>query len=141
MYSWHVSGATLVKCINVKLFTSTTRNLSSSARSKYSRVLDETLVKKIGAWFKQQRTHMMRIYVKQMESIVAIRLTRRLQLMQFYTRMWEEYTFKEFINSWRTIMCRKSRRFLLSSVGVAVYNWDCNRIKDTEIHGYINDNE
>ncbi|KAF7412236.1 hypothetical protein HZH66_001132 [Vespula vulgaris] len=92
--------------------------------------------KRIDLWFKEQSTQVAKACTRQCEFIVAQRIRRSIQIFHLYTKIWDEVVLKEIIKSWRTRVIRNSRKFLVGTVGVSVYNWDLERISDEEVNSY-----
>lgn len=92
--------------------------------------------KRIGVWLKEHRGRVAEACTQQFEFIVAQRVRRSLQIFHLYTRIWEKTALKEFMKSWRNRAFRNSRRFIASSIGVTMFNWDRERISEKELNSY-----
>ncbi|XP_033324643.2 stAR-related lipid transfer protein 7, mitochondrial [Megalopta genalis] len=92
--------------------------------------------KRISVWLKDHSGRVAQACAQQFEFIAAQRIRRSLQIFHLYTRIWDEVALKEFIKSWRNRAFRNSKRFLTSSIGVAAFNWDRERISEQEISSY-----
>ncbi|XP_076651276.1 stAR-related lipid transfer protein 7, mitochondrial [Halictus rubicundus] len=92
--------------------------------------------KRISVWLKEHRGRVAEACTQQFEFIAAQRVRRSLQIFHLYTRIWDKTALKEFMKSWRNRAFRNSRRFLTSSIGVAVFNWDRERISEKELNSY-----
>lgn len=90
--------------------------------------------KEINLWFREQSKQVSRACRRQFEFITAQRIRRYVQIFHLYTRIWDEVALREFIKSWKL---RVPRNFLLSSVAITMYDWDHERITDTEINKYL----
>lgn len=86
-------------------------------------------------WLKEQSGQIAEACTKQFEFIVAQRIRRSLQIFHLYSRIWDEVALKEFIKSWRNRMLKNSRHFLMSSIGITMYNWERERISEDELNG------
>lgn len=92
--------------------------------------------RKIGLWVKEQSVQVAEACTRQFEFIAAQRIRRSVQIFHLYTRIWDEVALKEFIKSWRHRVARNTKRFLMSTVGVTMYNWERERISDEEVNSY-----
>lgn len=92
--------------------------------------------KRISVWLKEHSGRVAEACTQQFEFIAAQRVRRSLQIFHLYTRIWDKTALKEFMKSWRNRAFRNSRRFLTSSIGVAVFNWDRERISEKELNSY-----
>lgn len=91
--------------------------------------------RRIGLWFSEQGVQVARACTRQFEFIAAQRVRRSIQLFQLYTKIWDEVALKAFMKSWRRRIGRNTREFLISAVGVTMYNWDVQTITDQELFG------
>ncbi|XP_076758579.1 stAR-related lipid transfer protein 7, mitochondrial isoform X2 [Xylocopa sonorina] len=92
--------------------------------------------KKVALWLKQQSGQVAEACARQFEFIAAQRVRRSLQLFHLYTRIWDEVALKEFIRTWRNHTLRNAKHFLMSSIGVTMYNWDSEKISEDELNSY-----
>ncbi|XP_076295619.1 stAR-related lipid transfer protein 7, mitochondrial isoform X2 [Lasioglossum baleicum] len=92
--------------------------------------------KRISVWLKEHSGRVAEACTQQFEFIAAQRVRRSLQIFHLYTRIWEKTALKEFMKSWRNRAFRNGRRFITSSIGVAVFNWDRERINEKELNSY-----
>lgn len=92
--------------------------------------------KRISVWLKEHGDRVAEACTRQFEFIAAQRVRRSLQIFHLYTRIWDKTALKEFIKSWRNRAFRNGKRFLTSGVGVAVFNWDRERINENELNSY-----
>ncbi|XP_026674153.1 stAR-related lipid transfer protein 7, mitochondrial-like isoform X2 [Ceratina calcarata] len=97
--------------------------------------------KKVALWLKEQSGQVAEACARQFEFIAAQRIRRSLQIFHLYTRIWDEVALKEFIKTWRNRTLRNTRHFLMSSIGVTVYNWDRERISEQELNSCKQDIE
>ncbi|XP_043667368.1 stAR-related lipid transfer protein 7, mitochondrial-like [Vespula pensylvanica] len=134
MYSWQLFNL-MLKRVNFK-YTNSNVNLSSFSRRFNTRIKFGGYRKRIDLWFKEQSTQVAKACTRQCEFIVAQRIRRSIQIFHLYTKIWDEVVLKEIIKSWRTRVIRNSRKFLVGTVGVSVYNWDLERISDEEVNSY-----
>ncbi|XP_043501606.1 stAR-related lipid transfer protein 7, mitochondrial-like [Polistes fuscatus] len=132
MYSWQLFNFIRV---NFK-YTNRNVNLSSLSKRFSNRVKFGGYRKKIDLWLKEQSTQVAKACTRQCEFIVAQRIRRSIQIFLLYTKIWDEVALKEIIKSWRMRAIKNSKKFLISTVGVSVYNWDHERISDEEVNSY-----
>ncbi|CAL7938329.1 unnamed protein product [Xylocopa violacea] len=92
--------------------------------------------KKVALWLKLQSGQIAKACARQFEFIATQRIRRSLQIFYFYTRIWDEVVLKEFIKMWRNHTLRNTKHFLMSSIGITMYNWDHERIGDDELNSY-----
>ncbi|KZC10567.1 PREDICTED: stAR-related lipid transfer protein 7, mitochondrial-like [Dufourea novaeangliae] len=92
--------------------------------------------KKISIWLKEHSGRVAEACVKQFEFIAAQRIRRSLQIFHLYTRIWDKVALRNFMTSWRNRALRNSRHYLMSTIGVTVYNWDRERISEQELNSY-----
>ncbi|XP_072759495.1 stAR-related lipid transfer protein 7, mitochondrial [Anoplolepis gracilipes] len=92
--------------------------------------------KRISLWFREQSTQVAQVCKKQFEFVAAQRIRRYIQIFHLYTKIWDEVALREFMRSWRLRLAKNAKNFLISATGVAVYNWDRDRISDEEINRY-----
>lgn len=97
--------------------------------------------KKIGLWFREHSIEVTRACTRQLEFIVAQRVRRSHQLFELYTRIWDEVALKEFLRAWRRRMRKNAKCFVMSSVGVTVFNWEEDRINNDELYSYAREIE
>lgn len=89
---------------------------------------------KNSAWLKEQGAQVARACARQFEFIAALRIRRAIQLFQLYSSVWGEVALKEFFKAWRKKFARRARDFIVAAVGVNAYDWDQQRIEDTELY-------
>ena len=89
---------------------------------------------RINVWLREQSIQVMRACTRQFEFIAAQRIRRSIQLYHLYTRLWDEVTLKEFIRLCRQRIGRKTKNFLIGTVGVTIFDWENERISDCEIN-------
>ncbi|XP_015592069.1 stAR-related lipid transfer protein 7, mitochondrial [Cephus cinctus] len=135
MHCWHVSGI-LSRRFNSNLINnSTARNALCNRHSRaYGKWGGHG--RRIGIWFREQGIQVARACAKQFEFIAAQRVRRSMQIFHLYTKIWDEVALREFIKSWRCRVGRNAKEFLVSAVGVSIYNWDRERISDEEMYSY-----
>lgn len=92
--------------------------------------------RKFGLWVREQGVQLAQTCTRQFEFIAAQRIRRSVQIFHLYTRIWDEVALKEFIKSWRSRMLKNTRHFLMSAVGVTMYNWEHQKIGDEELNSY-----
>lgn len=78
-------------------------------------------------------------WTRQCECVSAQQVRRAQQMFSLYTKLWEEQALKEFFKNMRQNVLRRSRHFIISAVGVSVFDWEKNRIQDKEILDHVND--
>lgn len=93
------------------------------------------LSKKLGIWFSQQRLQVTKACTKQFEFITAQRVRHTLQLFNLYTKLChKKIGSKEYLKLWKKKLENNSKEFLFSSIAVAIFNWDHERITDEELY-------
>ncbi|XP_029052762.2 stAR-related lipid transfer protein 7, mitochondrial-like isoform X2 [Osmia bicornis bicornis] len=134
MYVVQLSGL-LSKQFNTNYVRNGTRLASTFGRHEnYGRFREYR--KRIAVWLKQQSGQVAEACARQFEFIAAQRVRRSMQIFHLYTRMWDEAALKEFMKSWRNRTLRNTRHFLMSSIGVTMYNWDRERISEEELNSF-----
>lgn len=93
--------------------------------------------KRISLWLREQGTQVTQACKRQFEFIAAQRIRRHVQIFHLYTRIWDEVALRQFMRSWRLRVSRNARNFLISAIGVTMYDWDRDRIRDEEINRYL----
>ncbi|XP_043265609.1 stAR-related lipid transfer protein 7, mitochondrial-like isoform X2 [Colletes gigas] len=132
MYTVQSSGM-LLKRFSANYVQNSTRLASFRQCERYGKFHD--CRKRISHWLKAQGEQVAQACTKQCEFIIAQRIRRSLQIFHLYTRIWDEVALKEFMKSWRNRALRNSRHFLMSSIGITMYNWDRERITKDELNG------
>ena len=136
MYSSHVSTILLRRFNpNVKQSASGSIMLLRGHCREYSKF--GGYGRRIGSWFSDHGIKVARACTRQFEFVAAQRVRRSLHLFHLYTKIWDEIALKEFIKSWRRRIGRNTREFLVSAVGVTVYNWDDEKITDEDLYRQI----
>ncbi|KOC59167.1 StAR-related lipid transfer protein 7, mitochondrial [Habropoda laboriosa] len=90
--------------------------------------------KRVALWLKEQGGQIVEACARQFEFIAAQRVRRSLQIFHLYTRIWDDIALKEFMKTWRNRALKNSKHFLMSSIGVTMYNWDRERISEDELN-------
>ncbi|GJQ84322.1 hypothetical protein Trydic_g5260 [Trypoxylus dichotomus] len=90
---------------------------------------------------KNQSAVIIRTWTHQCECVVAQRLRRGQQMFMLYSKLWEERALKEFFRKLKLQITRHGKEFMISAVGITAYNWDANRIPDSEMQIHINELE
>lgn len=134
MYSTNLSK--LLRLFNVRIPDTTTRRIllppgQCRLYGKYS-----GYGRSIGVWIKEHRLQVARACTKQLEFIIEQRIRRSLQLFHLYAKIWNDFALKEFIKSWRHRLGYNCKGYLLSAIGVTMFNWDKERITDDELYSY-----
>lgn len=78
----------------------------------------------------------LKIWAHQCECLLAQRLRRCQQMFTLYSSWWEEHALKEFIHNMRQNLSKRGKEFALGTIGLSSYNWEQNRIPETEITKY-----
>lgn len=89
--------------------------------------------KSIPQHLKEHSSKILRSWVHQCECVVAQRLRRSQQMFSLYSKLWEEQALKEFLKRMRLQLTKHSKELILGAVGINCYNWEKNRIPDSEI--------
>nr|XP_012146914.1 PREDICTED: stAR-related lipid transfer protein 7, mitochondrial-like isoform X1 [Megachile rotundata] len=135
MFAVQLSGL-LSKQFNTNYVRGGTRLASSFGRyENYGKFREYQ--KRLAFWLKQQSSQVAEACARQFEFIAAQRIRRSLQIFHLYTRMWDEVALKEFMKSWKNRTLRNTRHFLMSSIGVTMYNWDHERISEDELNSFL----
>lgn len=90
--------------------------------------------KRVALWLREQSGQVAEACARQFEFIAAQRIRRSMQIFHLYTRIWDEVALKEFMKSWRNRTLKNTRHFLMSSIGVTMYNWDRERISEHDLN-------
>ncbi|XP_076678435.1 stAR-related lipid transfer protein 7, mitochondrial isoform X2 [Andrena cerasifolii] len=134
MYTAQLSGL-LLKRFNTTYAHNGTRLASSFGhRENYGKLREYR--KRLSLWLKEQGGQVAEACARQFEFIAAQRIRRSLQIFHLYTRIWDEVALKEFMKSWRNRTLRNTRHFLMSSIGITMYNWERDRISEEELNSY-----
>lgn len=133
MYTIQLSGL-ILKRYNTNYVQNGSRLASSFGQCEHYGKLREYR-KKLSFWLKDQGTQVAEACARQFEFIAAQRIRRSLQIFHLYTRIWDEVALKEFMRSWRNRTLRNTKHFLMSSIGITMYNWDRERISEGELNG------
>ncbi|XP_054010029.1 stAR-related lipid transfer protein 7, mitochondrial-like isoform X2 [Hylaeus anthracinus] len=133
MYTVQLPGL-LLKRFNTNYVQNNTRLASFGQYGNYGKFRE--CRKRINHWLKEQGGQVAEACTKQFEFIIAQRIRRSLQIFHLYTRIWDEVALKEFMKSWRNRALKNSRHFLMSSIGITMFNWDRERITEDELNGY-----
>lgn len=132
MYTAQLSGL-LLKRFNSAYAHNGTRLASSFGhRENYGKLREYR--KRLSLWLKEQGGQVAEACARQFEFIAAQRIRRSLQIFHLYTRIWDEVALKEFMKSWRNRTLRNTRHFLMSSIGITMYNWERDRISEEELN-------
>ncbi|XP_076164774.1 stAR-related lipid transfer protein 7, mitochondrial isoform X2 [Ptiloglossa arizonensis] len=121
-------------CVHIEAVASTIRLALFRQCENYGKFRE--CRQRMNHWLKEQSGQIAEACTKQFEFIVAQRIRRSLQIFHLYSRIWDEVALKEFIKSWRNRMLKNSRHFLMSSIGITMYNWERERISEDELNGY-----
>ncbi|KRT82896.1 hypothetical protein AMK59_3283, partial [Oryctes borbonicus] len=90
---------------------------------------------------KNQSAVIIRAWTHQCECVVAQRLRRGQQMFSLYSKLWEERALKEFFRKLKLQITRHGKEFMISAAGITAYNWEANRIPDSELQLHINELE
>lgn len=134
MYTWKLSGVVLRR-YNTNYNQNSNRLahfFGSNYSPSYGRFGDYR--KRLSVWLREQGIQVTKACKRQFEFIAAQRIRRYLQIFHLYTRIWDEVALREFMRLWRLRVERNARNFLISAVGVTIYNWDRDRISDEELN-------
>lgn len=82
---------------------------------------------------KNQSAGALRVWAHQCECVFAQRLRRGQQMFCLYTKLWEERALKELLTRMRHQITKHGKELMFSAIGVAAYNWECNRISNEDI--------
>lgn len=88
---------------------------------------------------KEHSSSALKVWARQCECVVAQRLRRGQQMFCLYTKLWEEHALREFLRKMRQHMMKRGKEFMLGAVGITSYNWEKNRIPDSEIRGHMDE--
>lgn len=88
---------------------------------------------------KEESRRCLRIWAHQCECVLAQRLRRCQQMFCVYSKLWEERAFLDLIRSMRNQLHRHGKQVLLGAVGVTAFNWEANRITNTEIEKHMDE--
>lgn len=72
-------------------------------------------------------------WTRQCECISAQQIRKGQQIFCLYTKLWEEKALKEFFKVMRQRLLKHSKEFIISAIGVSLYDWENNSITDEEI--------
>lgn len=120
-------------------FLSHLRNFESHRSLLHRNVAFQWLkseMSRIRTFLKNHSFHIVRTCTQQCECVVAHRIRRAQQIFNLYTRLWDEVALREFGRRLRQQLARKGKELLLSTVGVCVFSWDKDRIRDEEMLRY-----
>ncbi|RZF34911.1 hypothetical protein LSTR_LSTR014711 [Laodelphax striatellus] len=87
---------------------------------------------------RNQSVNLLRSCAEQCEFILAQRVRRSQQIFCLYMKIWDEVALKHFLECMRRNFLRKGKHLLL---GLVIYNWDEERIKEEDIVKYSNELE
>lgn len=88
---------------------------------------------------KEHSASALKVWVRQCECVLAQRLRRGQQMVCLYTKLWEEHALREFLRKMRQHMLKRGKEFMLGAVGITSYNWDKNRMPDSEIRKHMDE--
>ncbi|KAK9728094.1 START domain [Popillia japonica] len=90
---------------------------------------------------KNQSNVIIRSWTHQCECVVAQRFRRGQQMLCLYSKLWEERALKEFFRRMKHQVTKHGKEFVLGAVGITAYNWEANRIPDSEVQLHKNELE
>ncbi|XP_074116093.1 stAR-related lipid transfer protein 7, mitochondrial isoform X1 [Cotesia typhae] len=130
----HKSTYSILVPKNCRLINNSANNNNFYCKNKY-----RDYKNKFSVWFVEQSIVIARLFCRQFEYIAAQRVKRSLKLYQFYPYFWEDLLFRKLFKLWRKCKTRNSKEFLISAVGVSMFNWDEERIDDQELYSYADE--
>lgn len=129
----------LIRQITLDEACSTLKNkLRTLNKEKLIDVL-KTSLSAVPKSLKQHSSSALKVWARQCECVVAQRLRRGQQMFSLYTKLWEEHALREFLRKMRQHMLKRGKEFVLGAVGITSYNWEKNRIPESDIRKHMNE--
>ncbi|RZF42314.1 hypothetical protein LSTR_LSTR003932 [Laodelphax striatellus] len=100
--------------------------------------LCNTAMRNMPLVLRNQSVNLLRSCAEQCEFILAQRVRRSQQIFCLYMKIWDDVALKHFLECMRRNFLRKGKHLLL---GLVIYNWDEERIKEEDIVKYSNELE
>ncbi|XP_014257172.1 stAR-related lipid transfer protein 7, mitochondrial-like isoform X1 [Cimex lectularius] len=75
----------------------------------------------------------MRSCVAQVEFVIAFRIRRGVQVLSFYSGHWDQLTVLRLLHRVKLFLLTRTRDALIAAVSYK-FDWDANRITETELH-------
>lgn len=139
MYSRHVSGI-LQNCFHSRPSINATKNvhINNCFSNKYRHSTMCSKFKcyqyRMSLWLREQSIQVVKACTRQCEFIAAQRIRRSLQIFHLYSRIWDEVALREFIKFWRQRVTKNAKEFLVTAVGISMFDWEKERIPNLEMY-------
>ncbi|XP_050316198.1 stAR-related lipid transfer protein 7, mitochondrial-like [Anthonomus grandis grandis] len=112
---------------------------SADLKLRLERLIDKARACKKILLSKSNPEKALRSWIQQFECVFAQRVRRGQQMICLYSKWWEERALREFLRAWRSNFNRHGRELMVGALGVSVFNWDEERIKDEEFMEHLDD--
>ncbi|KAK9509415.1 hypothetical protein O3M35_006742 [Rhynocoris fuscipes] len=76
--------------------------------------------------------------VEQFEFVIAYRIRRGQQILNLYTKLWDEMALKQFFQQIKRLVFKRGKEFLLG-VSAVTYDWNNDRISEEDLRSHADE--